>query len=117
MKIGPDNQDQANRDDCYGFYGTIQINEQINEDKAAEAFSLAFFQLGEATGENPILLRNFLRSKHGRTFANECSNYAGSLEERIQQASGANWITRSLVSLIGDGYEFHLFEDEQIDGE
>lgn len=118
MQIGPDNQHEANQDDIYGFYGAIRINEGLSEDAAAEAFSQAFYLMGEATGENPILLRNFLRSKHGRYLANECGNCAGTLEERIEKAidsAAGGWINRSLVQLCKDGFEFHLFDDETIE--
>lgn len=115
MTIGPDNAHQANRDDLFGFYGAILSNEGLSPDTADDAFGLAYHHLGEATGENPILIRNFLRSKWGRHLANECAKYAGTLEERIQQATGAEWITKGLTSLIRDGFEFHLFDDETIE--
>lgn len=99
----------APTEDCYGFYGTIQSNEELSEADAIKAWESAMETL-TLMGHKPMLARNFLRNRMGRHFADATSFYEGTLADRIQQASGENWVAQEIKKLKRDGYDKTLFE-------
>ena len=78
----------APTEDCWGFYGTIQNNEDLNEQDATSVWNQVFAILQNASWKpTDIAIRNFLRGRFGRHFADATTFYEGSLEKRIQQTA------------------------------
>ena len=101
MKNNTTNQIKASLaapiNDCYGFFGTVLMNEKLTKFAATEAWATAF-KVFRSRPNRPsdVAIRDFLRSAAGRHFADAITRYAGTLAERIQQASGEEWVTKAL---------------------
>ncbi|MBC2592806.1 hypothetical protein H5P28_00885 [Ruficoccus amylovorans] len=109
------NYTTAPSEDSWGFYGVVQHNEHMNEAEAAQAFADAFEIFRSAPWQpTDIAIRNFLRSRWGRHFADSTSFYDGSFKSRIQQASGEKWVAQEFASLARQGFDTELFEDDDI---
>ena len=105
----------APTEDSYGFFGTIRLNEKLDEAAGAQAWADAFAVFRTAPWEpSDIAIRNFLRGRAGRHFADETSFFAGSLTDRIQQAAGADWVMQEFARMHRDGLTTELFEDDQL---
>jgi hypothetical protein len=70
----------APTDDSWGFFGTIDMNERLGLKETIEAWDAAFTVFRRAPWQpTDITIRNFLRSRWGRHFADSTSFYEGSL--------------------------------------
>jgi len=103
----------APTEDCYGFFGTIHSNEKLGGAAMTKAWRAAFESLTEK-GYNATLTRNFLRSRMGRHLADATSFYEGKLADRIQQASGEDWVAKEMAKLDGQGFGKTLFDCDPI---
>ncbi len=105
----------APTDDSWGFFGTIDMNERLGLKETIEAWDAAFAVFRSAPWQpTDIAIRNFLRSRWGRHFADSTSFYDGSLKSRIQQASGEKWVAQEFASLARQGFDTELFEGDDI---
>lgn len=105
----------APTDDSWGFFGTIDMNERLGLKETIEAWDAAFAVFRSAPWQpTDIAIRNFLRSRMGRHFADSTSLYEGTLQSRIQQASGEKWIAQEFVTLARQGFDTELFEGDII---
>lgn len=103
-------------EDCYGFFGTIKMNERIGEKEAIKAWEEAFEVLRSAPWQpTDTAIRNFLRSRRGRHFADATTFYEGSLESRIQQASGETWVEQEFADLKRQGFDAKRIGGEDVD--
>ena len=106
----------APTDDRRGFFGTLDMNERLGLRETIEAWDAAFAVFRSAPWQpTDIAIRNFLRSRWGRHFADSTSLYEGSLKSRIQQASGEKWVEKEFAQLARQGFDTELFEDDDID--
>jgi hypothetical protein len=102
-------------DDSWGFFGTIDMNERLGLKETINAWNDAFTVFRSAPWQpTDISIRNFLRSRWGRHFADSTSFYDGSLKSRIQQASGEKWVAQEFASLARQGFDTELFEGDDI---
>ena len=105
----------APTEDYYGFFGTIELNERCSMTEATQAWDAAFAVFRSAPWQpTDIAIRNFMRSRWGRHFADSTSFYDGSLKSRIQQASGEKWVAQEFASLARQGFDTELFEGDHI---
>ncbi len=105
----------APTDDSWGFFGTLDMNERLGLRESIEAWNDAFEIFRSAPWQpTDIAIRNFLRSRWGRHFADSTSFYDGSLKSRIQQASGEKWVAQEFAELARQGFDTELFEDDDI---
>lgn len=101
-------------EDCWGFYGTIQSNESLGDKDASQAWAEAFRILRSAPWKpSDIAIRNFLRSRWGRHFANAVSVYEGALEERIAKASQESWLASCMDALVSKGWGQRLVGSDE----
>ncbi|MBC2592660.1 hypothetical protein H5P28_00140 [Ruficoccus amylovorans] len=104
---------QAPVEDCWGFYGTLRMSDHLSPEELQRAWEIAFDAICEVPARgNTILTRNFLRSRYGRHFADMTCNFAGTVAERIQQASGEYGVRKMLDRLICEGGLRELFEED-----
>lgn len=105
----------APTEDCWGFFGTIKENEKLSESEAAGAWAEAFRVFRSAPWQpSDLAIRNFLRLRAGRHFADATSFYEGTLAERIQQASGEKWVAQEFARMKRQGSDQQLLEDDPI---
>ncbi|MEE4212916.1 MAG: hypothetical protein V2I43_27025 [Parvularcula sp.] len=105
----------APTEDCWGFFGTIKSNEEIDEATASQAWADAFRIFRSAPWQpSDIAIRNFLRVRWGRHFADATSFYEGTLAERIQQASGEKWVAQEFARMKHQGTDQQLLEDDPL---
>lgn len=105
----------APTEDCWGFYGTIRSNEKLGELDATRAWDQAFEIFRSAPWQpSDIAIRNFLRLRAGRHFADATSFYEGTLAERIHQTSGEAWVEREFSRIKHDGLDAELLENDPI---
>jgi hypothetical protein len=105
----------APTDDSWGFFGTLDMNERLGLKETINAWDAAFAVFRSALWQpTDIAIRNFLRSRWGRHFADSMSFYDGSLQSRIQQASGEKWVAQEFTSLACQGFDTELFEGDDI---
>lgn len=105
----------APTEDCWGFFGTIKSNEKLSEKDASQAWTDAFRIFRSAPWQpSDLAIRNFLRLRAGRHFADATSFYEGTLAERIQQASGEKWVAQEFARMKRQGTDQQLLEDDPI---
>ena len=105
----------APTDDRWGFFGTLDMNEHLGLKETIAAWDAAFAVFCSAPWQpTDIAIRNFLRSRWGRHFADSMSFYDGSVKSRIQQASGEKWVEKEFAQLARQGFDKELFEDDDI---
>ena len=98
----------APREDVYGFHGTMKTDEGLTEAEAQATWECAMEAVMKAAKCGAPLARNFLRSRHGRHFADATSLHEGALPGRIRQAAAETWITLALAHLSEEA----LFKDD-----
>ena len=104
---------EAPVEDCWGFYGSMRMSDNLSPDELQQAWETAFKAILEVPAQgNEILTRNFLRSRYGRHFADKTCNYAGTVGERIQQAAGDYSVRDMMNRLIAEGGLRRLFEGD-----
>ena len=99
--------------DSYGFWGTLKLNEKLSDTETNKAWNCSFEIFQKAPWEpTDMAIRNFLRSRSGRHFADATISYSGrSLAERIAQASAETWVRTEFRNLKKQGFDKMLFEE------
>lgn len=74
--------------EAWGFYGTIDT-QYSNESSTKEAWNIAFVEVQKATGWNDKFVRDWLDSKDGRHFADQCIDFGAGKnpKDAISQAA------------------------------
>jgi hypothetical protein len=106
----------APHEDVFGFYGTIKNNECHAAAEAQAAWECAMAAVIAFADGNATLARNFLRSRHGRHFADETSFYDGSLANRIRAAARTAILLPGIAALESAGYDATLFACDPASG-
>ncbi len=74
----------------WGFFGTITMEFDHNSyEKAKEAWKIAFVEVQRATGWTDVEVREWLDSRDGRHFADQCADFgvANDMRDGISQAA------------------------------